>query len=291
MGGLSGGPRGTFLPDSAPGRCREHLGGVGGRVRMFKHAISRAGAIVGGSARACRGGPKDPGLPGSGPHRFDSRSAKVAFVPLPPDTWGMFTGIVQAVGKVESVRKGPGIVRLTIDRGGWSFTPGAGDSISVDGVCLTLVEAAGGLWGFDVIPETLSKTTLGALNGGSPVNLEHAATAATFLGGHVVQGHVDGLGEIVEVREGSDWRIRVRPPAPLMEYMVPKGSVCLSGVSLTLAEVRPSEGWFEVALIPATLEKTNLGTLAAGQMVNVEADCLSKTIIHWLKNYSGQRRL
>jgi riboflavin synthase len=201
----------------------------------------------------------------------------------------MFTGIVQAVGRVSGLStQAPGL-RIEIDSQGWGFLPGDGDSISVDGCCLTVVGMDRGSWQFDAVPETLAKTTLGAWKVGKNVNLEHAATAATFLGGHVVQGHVDGVGMIADVREGADWRIRVRPGADLMEYMVPKGSIALAGVSLTLAEVSPKEGWIEVALIPATLEKTNLAELRAGDGVNVEADSMAKTMIHWMKNYAGNK--
>ncbi|MGH7244335.1 MAG: riboflavin synthase [Phycisphaerales bacterium] len=199
----------------------------------------------------------------------------------------MFTGIVQAVGRVSGLHaQAPGL-RIEIDPQGWDFLPRIGDSISIDGCCLTVVLSVRAEWKFDAVPETLAKTTLGSWKVGKKVNLEHAATAATFLGGHVVQGHVDGVGAVLEVRQGSDWRIRVRPGEGLMQYMVPKGSIALAGVSLTLAEVSPKEGWIEVALIPATLEKTNLAELKAGDGVNVEADSMAKTMIHWLKNYGA----
>ncbi|MBN8598882.1 MAG: riboflavin synthase [Planctomycetes bacterium] len=201
----------------------------------------------------------------------------------------MFTGIVQAVGTVKGVQPRASGLRIEVDPLGWGFRPGEGDSISVDGCCLTVVDSAGSpdrCWRFDAVPETLAKTTLGNWQMGKPVNLEHAATASTFMGGHVVQGHVDGVGTILNVRQGADWRIRLRPGGSLMEFMVPKGSVALNGVSLTLAEVSVPEGWIEVALIPATLEKSNLAGLRAGDGVNVEADSMAKTMIHWLKNYA-----
>lgn len=206
----------------------------------------------------------------------------------------MFTGIVQALGRVCGLQsQAPGL-RIQIDPLDWGFQPGDGDSISVDGCCLTVVsvvpENGGATWNFDAVPETLAKTTLGKWKVGKKVNLEHAAMASTFLGGHVVQGHVDGVGSVLEVREGSDWRIRVRPGDGLMQYMVPKGSIALAGVSLTLAEVSPKEGWIEVALIPATLAKTNLAELRAGDGVNVEADSMAKTMIHWLKNYAAANK-
>lgn len=196
----------------------------------------------------------------------------------------MFTGLVQAVGTVASVeRRGVG-VRLGIDPGAWEYRPALGDSISISGCCLTVAGLEGAVWAFDVVPETLAKTTLGELAPGSRVNLEHAATPTTLLGGHVVQGHVDGVGVVESVTTESEWRVRVRPPAGLMEYMTPKGSVCVEGVSLTLARVEPRE-WFEVALIPTTLEKTTLGNLRTGSRVNLEADVFAKTVVNWLHHY------
>jgi len=200
----------------------------------------------------------------------------------------MFTGLVQAVGSVAAIEARPQGMRLQIDPGSWPYRPTPGDSISVSGVCLTVVEAMGGRWAFDAVPETLAKTTLGRLALGSKVNLEHAATPSTLMGGHVVQGHVDGVGTVVSVQTQREWRVRIRPPADLMEYMVPKGSVCVEGVSLTLASVQARER-FEVALIPVTLEKTNLGTLKAGDLVNLEADIFAKTVVNWMRNYANQR--
>ena len=203
----------------------------------------------------------------------------------------MFTGLIQAVGKVAAVEPRPAGLRLLIDPGGWGHLAGEGESIAVSGCCLTVAAAGGtgGTWAFDVIPETLAKTTLGKLRAGSRVNLEHAATPATLLGGHVVQGHVDGVGVVESVATAGEYRVRVRPPSGLMEYMTPKGSVCIEGVSLTIAEVQPRE-WFEVALIPVTLVKTTLGDLKAGESVNLEADVFAKTVVHWLKHYGAGNR-
>lgn len=200
----------------------------------------------------------------------------------------MFTGIVQAVGTVSTCEPSPAGRRLEIDPAGWGYLPSAGDSISVDGCCLTVVHTPlpGGRWVFDAVPETLAKTTVGERRVGDRVNLEHAATASTLLGGHVVQGHVDGVATVESVTTSPEWRVRFRPPADLMQYMTPKGSVCVSGVSLTLAAVDPGAGWFEVALIPATLEKTNLRALQPGSRVNIEADTLVKTMVHWMRHYA-----
>lgn len=203
----------------------------------------------------------------------------------------MFTGLVQHVGKVRSVTPTPTGVRLVVDASGWSHRPGVGDSIAVSGCCLTVAaDAADGVLRFDVIPESLAKTSLGSLREGWGVNLEHAATPSTLLGGHLVQGHVDGVGEVVWVNQGSDWRVRVKPPADLMPFMVPKGSVTLEGVSLTLARVEPAEGFIEVALIPTTLEKTTLARLSAGSRANVEADACVKALVHWARHYAGTAR-
>ena len=203
----------------------------------------------------------------------------------------MFTGLVQAVGTVSEVRPTPAGVRLLINPHPWAYKPALGDSISVSGCCLTLAAAPesgpdGGMWPFNAIPETLSKTILGGLHPGSKVNLEHAATPTTLMGGHIVQGHVDGVAEILSVVKTPEYRIRIRPPKGLMEFVAPKGSICVDGVSLTIADQNPKEAWFEVALIPTTLEKTTLGLLAPGYRCNIEADSMAKTIVHWLKHYS-----
>lgn len=197
----------------------------------------------------------------------------------------VFTGLVQAVGRVTGVQRrgrGPAApVRLKVDAGSWGYQPELGDSVAVSGVCLTVAGPEGragarGPFEFDVVPETLAKTTLGTLKAGDPVNLEHAVTASTLMGGHFVQGHVDGVGRVVSVREGPDWRVRVRVPRELRPLMIPKGSVCMDGVSLTIAAVH-ADG-FEVALIPTTLELTTLARLRPGDDVNIEADMLVKSV-------------
>ncbi len=141
---------------------------------------------------------------------------------------------------------------------------------------------------FDAIPETLSKTTLGSLRVGDRVNLEHAAIASTLLGGHIVQGHIDGVGSVATIKTDGQWRVRVKPPRELIRYMTPKGSVSLDGVSLTLAAVGPT--WIEVALIPTTLDKTTLASWRVGSRVNIEADVMAKTIVTHLERMSVGRR-
>lgn len=189
--------------------------------------------------------------------------------------------------------------RLVVDPSGWSHTPALGDSIAVNGCCLTIAQeprSVHGAFVFDVIPETLSKTTLGELAPGAPVNLEHAATMQTLLGGHLVQGHVDGVGVVRNVQTAGEWRVTIEPPAELMEYLAPKGSVCVDGVSLTVAALggtpeggsprrrdTSTHGTFDITLIPTTLEKTTLRALRPGGRVNIECDPIGKQVVWWLK--------
>lgn len=198
----------------------------------------------------------------------------------------MFTGIVQTRGRVARLDRNAFGLRLTVNTQGWTpaggYRPGHGDSICVSGVCLTVVEATPDALAFDVIAETLDKTTLGRLAPGDAVNLEPAVLPTQPMGGHFMQGHVDGVGTIVGVRRGEDEvRLAVEPPAPLMDYVVPKGSIAIDGVSLTIASLIDTA--FEVALIPTTLQLTTLGDAEKGDAVNLEADILSKTIVHHLR--------
>lgn len=257
----------------------------------------------------------------------------------------MFTGIVQAKGRVAELVRHRAGARLVVEPLNWDHRPAVGDSISVSGCCLTIaapVEATSPRLVFDVIPETLKRTRLGALHVGELVNLEHAATMTTFLGGHLVQGHVDGLAEVVAVARpraargrggrpigvAGEWRVRFSVPTPrqgqsdpsagdLMQYLVPKGSVSVDGVSLTVAALwnesdgevldlgarprrrpRRPEGphridalrGFEVALIPETLRKTTLGELRAGDTVNLEVDAIAKTVVNWLRWHAAANR-
>jgi riboflavin synthase len=218
----------------------------------------------------------------------------------------MFTGLVQAVGTLREVTPTPAGVRLVLDPhdllAASAPAPAfqVGESVSVNGVCLTLAADPGvhaGRLSFDAIPETLRRTSLGRLVPGDRVNLERSVTPATLLGGHIVQGHVDGVGDVVGVQATDDWRIRIKPrPLPdanPMEYLVPKGSVTVEGVSLTVAALGGGETaggggapeWFEVALIPTTLAKTTLRGLRAGDTVNLEFDAVAKTIVHWLRHF------
>jgi riboflavin synthase alpha subunit len=197
----------------------------------------------------------------------------------------MFTGIVQTMGRVAELQPRDYGRRLVIERRGWSPWGGAvireGDSISVSGVCLTVAEVTEQTLAFDVIFETLQKTSLGDLAPGDPVNLEPSVTPNQPMGGHFVQGHIEGVGVIRSVQEGEDWRIRVDTPAELLEAIVPKGSVAIDGVSMTVAQV--FEDGFELAVIPTTIRLTTLGRYKAGQRVNLETDIVSRTVVYTLK--------
>lgn len=204
----------------------------------------------------------------------------------------MFTGLVQHVGAVASVEPEPAGARIAIHASSWSHRPSPGDSINVAGVCLTVAsspdEAASGILAFDAISETLNRSTLSDLSAGDPVNLEHAATPSTLLGGHLVQGHVDAVGEVTGVTDNpADWRVGIRLPREHIECVTPKGSICIDGVSLTVASVRGTT--FEVALIPETLERTTLKGLRVGDRCNVETDILARTVVHWLRHHAPRR--
>jgi riboflavin synthase len=184
----------------------------------------------------------------------------------------MFTGLVAGTGKVRSLRDG----RIEID------TPlaaelAAGDSIAVNGVCLTAVDSNSAGFAADVMPETLRRSSLGPLGAGDAVNLELALRASDRLGGHMVQGHVDGTGTVEELREeGISRVVRIAASADLLRYVVEKGSIAVDGVSLTVSAV--DDDTFEVSLIPETLERTTLGSATPGRAVNLEVDLLAKYV-------------
>ena len=188
----------------------------------------------------------------------------------------MFTGLVQGVGAVAGMERSDAGARITIE------TPlvaelSAGDSIAINGVCLTAVELNGGSFAAEAMNETLARSSLGDLAPGSEVNLELPLRATDRLGGHVVQGHVDGVGTIEEASaDGFARRIRVEAPADVLRYVVEKGSIAVDGVSLTVTGV--DERSFTVSLIPETLQRTNLGEAVAGRRVNLEVDVLAKYV-------------
>jgi len=188
----------------------------------------------------------------------------------------VFTGLVREVGRVVSIT-GDDTVRLALRARETADGAAVGDSVAVDGVCLTVVAVDGDAFAFDVVPETLSRTSLGSLRAGSAVNLEPSLRAGDALGGHYVQGHVDGVGSVRSVApEGGGKRLSFDAPADLLPYMVEKGSIAVQGVSLTIAAL--DDTGFEVALIPHTLDVTTLGLLTAGDAVNLEVDVLAKYV-------------
>lgn len=189
----------------------------------------------------------------------------------------MFTGIVEELGKVRSIEVLEDALRLTIEGPTVVSDVKRGDSIAVSGTCLTAVEFDSETFTADVMQETLRLTSLNGIKVGDPVNLERAMTAATRFGGHVVQGHVDGVGEIISRQPSENWEwVRVSIPEQLMKYVVLKGSITIDGVSLTVNEV--GNDWIGLSLIPETLALTTLGTKKPGDKVNVEADVMAKHI-------------
>jgi riboflavin synthase len=195
----------------------------------------------------------------------------------------MFTGIVQDVGRIERTEERGGDLRLVVACGRLDLAQThIGDSISVQGCCLTVTDLDGRTFAADLSRETLALTTLGELRVGSGVNLEPALRAGDPLGGHLVSGHVDGVGRITAIEEDArSQRLTIEPPAPLMRYIASKGSVTMEGVSLTVNEVDPTS--FGVNIIPHTQTVTTLGTLTVGQRVNIEVDQLARYVEQLLK--------
>ena len=192
----------------------------------------------------------------------------------------MFTGIVTDVGRVRSIKETERDRRFEIATAFDLSGVELGASISHAGCCLTVVDKGQDWFAVEVSGETLSKTTLGQWREGAPVNLERAARFGDELGGHIVSGHVDGVGEVLSVEpEGGSRRIRIRAPAPLHRYIAPKGSITVEGVSLTVNEVKGDV--FGVNIIPHTWEVTTLGALVAGDRVNLEIDMLARYLARW----------
>jgi riboflavin synthase len=188
----------------------------------------------------------------------------------------MFTGIVQSVGEIRRLESRGGDARLWIRTGKLPMSDVAlGDSIAVNGVCLTAVALVSDGFSADCSRETLSLTTLGDVGPGSPVNLEKALTLSTPLGGHLVSGHVDGVGRVLERREDARaWRLRIEAPAGLARYIAHKGSICVDGVSLTVNAVDGAV--FDLAIVPHTLEETIIVHYQAGTLVNLEVDLIAR---------------
>ena len=189
----------------------------------------------------------------------------------------MFTGIVEELGSVKALRRDAGAARLTVSA---SLVLGGtvlGDSISVNGVCLTVVEMGKSEFSADVALETLKVTNLGELSVGQQVNLERAMQLSARIGGHLVSGHVDAVGRIrAKKQEGNSWRIIIDTPAPALRYIIKKGSVAIDGISLTVADVDASG--FSIAMIPHTAKLTTLGSKHAGDSVNLETDIIGKYV-------------
>lgn len=202
----------------------------------------------------------------------------------------MFTGIVEELGEVVAVERLPGAARLTVRGPRVTAEASHGDSIAVNGVCLTVTGSSDKTFTADVMAETLQRTGLGGLSPGSPVNLERPVELGGRLGGHLVQGHADGTGEILSRTPGEHWDVvRIATPPDLARYIVMKGSITVDGVSLTVSALgargpgahgpggTPAP-WFEVSLIPTTLEMTTLGGLQPGSQVNLEVDVIAKYV-------------
>lgn len=189
----------------------------------------------------------------------------------------MFTGLVQYLAPVADLIAEPPGKRLVVRQAQLAAETGVGDSIAVNGCCLTVIDVAGDTFAFQAGEETLSRTNLGTLESGSLVNLERSLRVGDLLGGHYVTGHIDGLGTLDARIDDADWAtFWFRAPQPLMRQMASKGSIAVDGVSLTLVEV--TEDRFSVALIPHTLEVTTLGRLKVGDSVNLETDVLAKYV-------------
>jgi riboflavin synthase len=192
----------------------------------------------------------------------------------------MFTGIVERTVRVVGAVAGPRFHRLTLAVD-WPDVKD-GESVAVNGVCLTVAERTPGQLGFDVVKETLDRTNLGQVQSGDDVHVERSLRVGDRIDGHFVQGHADGVAVLVnQIADANEWRLTLEPPRDLMKFVVPKGSVTLDGVSLTVATVGP--GIFDVALIPTTVNLTALARRPLGWRYNFEADILSKTVVSWLE--------
>ena len=189
----------------------------------------------------------------------------------------MFTGIIEELGKIRSIEKRGEGARLVIEARTVTQETNEGDSISVNGVCLTAIDVRPDSFAADGSRETLQRSTLGQLKSGSVVNLERAVTPSTRLGGHIVQGHVDGRGSFLSAEEhGGSWTVRIGYPRELARYLVFKGSVSVEGISLTIAALQ--ENLFEIAVIPKTWTGTNLSQLRPNDPVNLEVDIIAKYV-------------
>ena len=196
----------------------------------------------------------------------------------------MFTGIVEELGTVTNIENGPDSAKLTIEAKGFFSDIKLGDSIAVNGCCLTAVTNTADMFTVDVMKQTLAITNIGALKVGDLVNLEKAMQVSDRLGGHIVQGHVDSLATLSAANQGEDWyELVFEVPTSYLKYMQPQGSITLNGVSLTIAKLDDQNRLLSVWLIPETLKRTNLSKLKVGDQVNLEVDVLAKYVERIMK--------
>jgi riboflavin synthase len=201
----------------------------------------------------------------------------------------MFTGLIQDIGKIQSIERRGGGVSLTISTQIDLGHTKIGDSISVDGTCLTVVKLSGRTFTVEASPETLQRTTLANAKDGQPVNLEMPLKMSDPLGGHFVSGHVDGTGEIVEtISEGNSVRYRFRVPMEISRYLIEKGSIAVDGISLTVTGCH--DGGFSVSIIPHTGQATTLGKKRVGDLVNIENDMIAKYVEKFVRQEDGPKR-
>ena len=200
----------------------------------------------------------------------------------------MFTGIIEELGRIAALEKSADGARIRVSAPTVAADTAEGDSIAVNGVCLTALDVRSDSFAADVSGETLARSTLGSLKEGSPVNLERAVTPSTRLGGHIVQGHVDTRGTFQSAESKGDfWTVRIGYPTEFGQYLVYKGSVSVEGISLTVATLE--EDHFEIAVIPKTWELTNLSSLKTGDQVNLEADVIAKYVERMMTYRSGSK--
>ena len=191
----------------------------------------------------------------------------------------MFTGLITELGSITSIEKSETSAVFTINAPGLIAEIAVGDSVAVNGVCLTATSISSTTFSADVMVQTLSLTSLSQIIVGSPVNLELAAQLNARMGGHMVQGHVDGVATVVSLTPGDKWaKFDIAVPERLSKYIVNQGSICLDGISLTVGEINDANNVITVWLIPETLENTNLSTLRPGDLINVEVDVLAKYV-------------
>ena len=191
----------------------------------------------------------------------------------------MFTGLIAELGSITAIKKSETSAIFTINAPGLISEISLGDSVAVNGVCLTATSIEGTAFTADVMVQTLSLTSLSQIFVGSPVNIELAAQLNTRMGGHMVQGHVDGVGTVVSLTPGDKWaQFDIKVPGELSKYIVNQGSICLDGISLTVGEINDETNVLTVWLIPETIERTNLSTLLPGDLINIEVDVFAKYV-------------